>query len=225
MDISFELLQRAVSHITELSWLQEKTKIKSIHGDFTQLLNYKKVYQYDDTLNIFCLLGFTFGNYKEAELLGKIREGMLTGDYLLFDVRLHKLGPLQKNVNKLSQAEKAALGINYHHSLNNKFAFGGLESVSNLDFDEVQNDFCVDVCRKYTSVSNSVNIVTTLKIPKGKKIILRKKSKKLDSKMVNLAFTTLYDYNSLIAWFDDQEMDVIWEKESAAKAIFLVRKR
>jgi len=91
-DISFELLQKVVNEITTSPWWAQPLRIKAIHGDFMELTNYKTIFDHDNSPNLFSVLGYTFGNFNEAEFIGKIKEGMNYGDLLLIDARLHNLG-------------------------------------------------------------------------------------------------------------------------------------
>ncbi len=187
LDISFDLLQTATLEIITTNWLQKTFKIKPIHGDFTELVNYIPVYAYDENINFFSLLGFTFGDFNESELLGKIKEGMNTGDYLLVDVRLHDT----KLHTKLTDEDKESLLTNYNNKSNNRFAFGPLESVTLADYNSTA--FEISVNRENTVIPGAVNVVTTCKDINTK---FRLDNKPLKKSKINLASTTLYDYET-----------------------------
>jgi predicted nucleotide-binding protein len=99
LDLSVELLQTSVSLILRQDFLcrRRPLKIKAIHGDFTKLPFYKPIFAYDAAINFVALVGYSLGNHNESELLGKLLEGMESGDLLLFDIRLHQLGFLGNN--------------------------------------------------------------------------------------------------------------------------------
>ncbi|GEL44881.1 hypothetical protein MEX01_54720 [Methylorubrum extorquens] len=127
--------------------------VKAIQGDFSRLVEYKPVYSHDDSVNFFALLGFSFGNDVETELLGKIREGMQDGDYLLLDARLHDFGPIDR---PLTKAESDKLTYHYNHGLTKQFAFGPLEAVTNADIRVTTMGYDVGTTR--ASVPGSFNV-------------------------------------------------------------------
>lgn len=223
IDISFELLQKAVSTITSSNYLKNKIKLKAIHGDFSYLNKYKPIYAFDKFRNIFSFIGFTFGNYQEAQILGKIKEGMNIGDYLLIDARLHQLGKFsditefEKNRNTLCE--------NYHLALNYKFALSPLELSTDLVYDEVKDEFGIDVNQTITSVPHSINLITYLKLNDNKKIKLRYTNKVVKNKKLSLASTTLYDYDSLKNWFETRGFSVVWQIQSNKIGLFLLVKK
>ena len=200
IDISFELLQKSFSNFADKDYLTERIKMKAIHGDFNYLSRYKPIYMHHDYRNVFSLLGFTFGNHQEAELIGKIRAGMEHGDYLLLDARLHNEELIQDERTSKSKTLSNIRG-NYSHTVNNKFAFGPLELISNLKFNDVKDKFSIKLKNSITVVPNAINIITSLDTSDKNKIIISKTKKKLLRKEINLASTTIYDYEKLIEFF------------------------
>lgn len=222
MDVSFPLLHRTAHHLSMLSWFN-RTPAKAIYADFTRLRNYRDIYLYDDTANLFILIGFTLGNYKESELLGKISEGMLVGDWLLFDVRNHPLASID-NYRNFTEIEKGQLGIQYRHALNNKFALGALEAISDITFDVVKDNFSQELSTKFTSVPQALNIVTTVNIPKTSRFLYRGQRRRFPRQTIECAFTTLYNQQSLLNWLKERDFSVAWSKTFGSKSVVLVRK-
>jgi uncharacterized SAM-dependent methyltransferase len=152
LDLSIELLQFAVSTVVGSAWINKKFGIKAIHGDFMSLIRYKPIYSFDPAPNFISLIGYTFGNHNEAELLGKIREAMDPGDFLLLDARLRSEGGDPKQ--KLTKEQQIELCRSFNQALNNRFAFGPLEAATNADFNPTQ--FVHEANTKYTSVQKGI---------------------------------------------------------------------
>lgn len=217
-DISIELLQRAVARIVKSPPCQKLNfKIKAIHGDFSHLTRYKTIYAYDPAVNFFSLIGYTLGNHNEATLLGKIKEGMNSGDFLLLDARLHNEGQFT-NGRKMTREQAAQLEIGFSHALNNRFAFGPLELVTTADFGST--NFKHEV-KKSVTVPNSISVTTFIENVATK---IRSSGRKLQSKRINLAITKFYDESSLADWLIDDGLEVVWKRKEKNTAIFLLRK-
>jgi hypothetical protein len=163
------------------------------------------------------VLGYTFGNHNEAELLGKLRESMDPGDYLLLDARPHLEGT--ETGQRLTKELKAELTRGYNHALNNRFAFGPVEATTIADWNSVQ--FLYDVNRQSTAVPNSLNIVTHVENLQTK---FRRTGGKLNKKRIDLAVTTIYEDSSLGSWFTDRGFELIWKKKVHRTGFYLLRK-
>jgi len=215
-DISFELLQKVVNEISTSTWWHpKKIKIKAIHGDFLELVQYKKIYDHDNFANLFSLLGFTFGNYSEAEFIGKIKEGMRVGDFLLFDARLHELDLDEK----LTVEQKNILVNNYKNESTNRFVFGALEAVTNAEYKSVTFE-CVPK-REITTVPNAVNILIYCKNINTR---FRSDNRSYKKDSICLGMTTLYSYTHLSSWISNRGFQIIWSKKSSGTGIFLLKK-
>lgn len=216
LDLSIELLQCAVANVVGSAWVS-KFGIKAIHGDFMSLIRYKSIYCFDPAVNFISLIGYTFGNHNEAELLGKLREAMDSGDFLLLDARLRSEGldPRQKP----SKEETTELCRGYNHSFNNRFAFGPVEAATNADFHTTQ--FLHEVNCKYTSVQNALNIVTYVENINTK---FRRSGKKLNKRRIDLAVTTIYDDFMLQQFFRDRGFDLVLTKRNNRSGFYLLRK-
>jgi predicted nucleotide-binding protein with TIR-like domain/histidine-specific SAM-dependent methyltransferase len=217
IDLSFELLQKAVMEILDTRWVLKTFRVKAIHGDFTRLSVYRPVFNFDPAPNFFCLIGYSFGNHNEAELLGKLREGMGAGDLLLLDVRLHQLG--QVGTKRLNDQTTQTIVVNYHHALNNRFAFGPVETVTVCDFDSVE--FLYDVTYQphiCTECSQCGDLL------QERQHQISAQQQEAESQQTYLTVTTLYDFASLADWFPSKGFQLVWSKAVAQTGLFLVRK-
>ncbi len=182
-----------------------------------ELNKYRPIYCFDPAVNFLSLIGYTFGNYNEAELFGKLREGMETGDFLLVDARLHQEGTNMPQ--RPTKEQIAELTFSYNHSLNNAFAYGPVEATTISDANSVT--FQYDVTSRYTAVPKAINIVTYVEDLRTK---FRRSGKKLIKKRINLAATTIYDESELGSWFGGRGFDVIWRTKFRRTALYLLQK-
>ncbi|MGH8628752.1 MAG: L-histidine N(alpha)-methyltransferase, partial [Gammaproteobacteria bacterium] len=218
-DLSFELLQRTVSHVLLKSGdsFPKNIRIKAIHGDFTRLITYKPIYSFAPSINFFALIGYSLGNHNEAELLGKIREGMEIGDLLFLDARLYQDGTYTGQ--KPNKEQIIEITRSYSHGLNNRFAFGPLEAATLAEFSETQ--FMYDVNTRLTAVPNARNITTYCENIQTK---FRRTGTRLSRKRLDLAVTTVYDDASLAEWLPTRGFDLVWHKREKRTAFYLLRK-
>lgn len=214
-DISFELLQKVVNEVYSCNWWSKRPKIKAIHGDFWELINYRRIFDHDSVPNFFSLLGFTFGNYSEGNFIGKIKEGMRKGDFLLLDARLHDL----KLVDKINSDDKEKITANYNNQSANKFVFAALETVTSADYKSVT--FENVPTQQYTDVPNAVNIVVNCK---GVNARFRSDNKPFKKDTVSLGLTTLYAFEDLTAWLGNKGFHVIYKKQVQGNGFVLLRK-
>ena len=193
IDISFELLQQAISQILDAPFLNtEHMKVKAIYGDFTELKRLAPIYQWDPTANLFALLGNTMGNYNESTLLQGIRAGMNNGDYLLLDARLHGLADIG---DSLTSQQEHAISMDYRHPQNNLFAFGPVEMATIASSADV--DYGYEVNRRLTDVPGAFNIITFCRNLKTR---LRGQTKLVSRNRLDLAATTQYSFEDLENW-------------------------
>lgn len=214
LDLSFDLLQNATSEIIQTNWLNG-FQMKAIHGDFTQLKYYKPIYDYDNYTNVFAMLGFTFGDFNESEILGKIKEGMNSKDYLIIDVRLHNY----KSIDGLTKDEKSDLLTNYNNASNNRFAFGPLEMVTTADYTVMK--FSYEAKQEMTVVPNAVNVITSCKNVNAR---FRTTSRPFKRDKINLSSTTLYSFDELCNWISKKGFDIAWKKSDKSMGFYVLQK-
>lgn len=218
LDLSIELLQTAVSNVVKAgAWFKKNFRIKAIHGDFTSLVRYKPIYCFDPAVNFISLIGYTFGNHNEAELLGKLREGMDPGDYLLIDARLHQEGMYRGQ--RPSKEEIVEITRSYSHGLNNSFAFGPVEATTVAE--HAATVFKYEVNGRYTAVPKALNIITYVENLQTK---FRSNGRKLNKRRLDLTVTTIYDDNSLSNWLIERGFDLVWRRKENRTAFYLLRK-
>lgn len=218
IDISVELLQTAVHRVVkhERSFIKP-FGIKAIHGDFSQLARYKPIFSFDPAPNIFSIIGYTFGNHNESELIGDIREGMDDGDFLLMDARLHN-GNYDFNTQN-DEAIITQITKNYSHTLNNIFSFSPLESATTSD--PLSIEFKYEVITRYTSVPSALNIVTYIENFNSK---LRRTNKRINRARLDLAVTTLYSELELETWLVKKGFEKVYKTKENSTLILLLRK-
>jgi SAM-dependent methyltransferase len=218
IDISFDLLQQAVAEVVNAQFLERRFRIKAIHGDFTQLERLKAIYTFDESVNLFSILGFTLGNYNESRLLDVIRRAMGSGDFLLMDARIHGLDAWDGR-RPFSEEEKAELTRSYRHPLNDRFAFGPVEIATGLRADQAVFDH--EVGFKLTVVPRAMNIVTYCKDLSAH---MRSSGQHVRIERLDLASTTLYSFNDLRDWLVTRGFQVTWSKNVRDIGLFLLRK-
>ena len=218
IDLSVELLQAAVNKVVNQgAWFDKRFKIKAIHGDFNQLARYKPIFAFDPAPNLISIIGYTFGNHDESDLIGKLREGMDEGDLLLFDARLRS-DPHDPG-SKLTKDQMSEITHNYSHGLNNRFAFGPVEAVTTAETAAL--DFKYEVTTKNTSVPGALNIVTYIENLNTK---FRRSRQRLNKRRLDLASTTLYEEKQLTSWVARKGFSVLWTKIEKKTMMLLLRK-
>jgi Predicted nucleotide-binding protein containing TIR-like domain/Histidine-specific methyltransferase, SAM-dependent len=216
LDCSLELLQTAVTAVinTKHLWRNKSFKIKAIHGEFTRLGDCRPIFGYHNIPNFFSLIGYSFGNYNEAQLLGTLRAGMEPNDLLLVDARLHG-GISEKPTNN----ERLEIAANYKHRPNNRFAFGHVERATYAEFRSTS--FLYDVNMSVTSVPGAINVVTYCVDINTR---FRRTNKKLSRKRFDLAVTTLYDGEKLKSWLYTKGFELLWSHRDKSTIFCLLRK-
>jgi uncharacterized SAM-dependent methyltransferase len=221
IDISLELLQKAVEEVIECPFLERSFQMKAIHGDFTQLARYRPIFAFDSSVNLFCLAGFSLGNYREAELIGKVLEGMNEGDYLLLDARLHDFGSTTEN---LTQKQRDEIVRNYSHRVHNRFAFGPIEMLTDAQYDKEK--FVHEVTTRLTQVPNALSVLIAVKDVNARFRFKGEYEKKtaLKEKRINLGFTTVYDESSLEQWLQGRGFAIKWKKKEKGTLVLLLHR-
>jgi predicted nucleotide-binding protein with TIR-like domain/histidine-specific SAM-dependent methyltransferase len=219
IDISFDLLQQAVAEVVRSTFLERRFRIKAIHGDFTQLERLKAIYTYDPSVNLFSMLGFTIGNYNEGNLLDALHRAMGSGDFLLMDARCHGQESWDGHT-PLSAEEMSSLTRSYRHPINDRFAFGPVESATGLRSDQAVFDYEVGT-KRLTVVPRALNIVTYCTNLEAE---MRSNGKQVRAERLDLASTTLYSFNDLRDWLATRGFQVTWSKNVRDIGLFLLRK-
>ena len=217
-DISIELLQKCIGFFRSNKWLKFE-KMQPVHGDFHDLVAYKKYYNIIGASHrVFMLAGFTLGNHDESQLLGKIEEGMDIGDYLIVDLRLHDYA--NPNIHDLDkEKEKEQIIRNYKGMLNNRFAFGPIEDTTNAEFDNSQIYYTIS--SQNTVVPNAFNVVTNYR---SLVAVLKNGVQSISRTKIALASTTLYSKNAFFLWLEHRFLEAITVEASDDKMIVLLRK-
>lgn len=222
LDLSFELLQKAVFYIVKTvkeGWYKKKFFIKAIQGDFNQLNQLATVFSIDKSANIFTLTGFTLGNFMEPQLLKDISNGMNKGDFLFLDARLHQFKDWDGS-SEIMNSQKQLILLGYNNDLNNRFAFGPVDAVTDISSKEVKFDY--ETNSEVTVVPKAFNLITYCKDLEGK-IIGTGEVFHIDR--LNLTSTTYYDYDELRKWLETRGFDLKWDKKIDNVGLFLLQKR
>jgi hypothetical protein len=218
VDISFDLLQHAVASLCQHPWLDKNIRIKAIHGDFTDLSRLSPIYNFDNTVNLFVLTGYTIGNYNEAQLVGAIRQGMQKKDLLLIDARLHDMDEWD-GVRALTEREKEKIAKIHTYALNDKFAMGPIE-VSTALAQDVKVRY--EVSRRITVVPKAINIIFHCNNFEAR---LRGTSQVIRKDRLDLASTSMYSFEALSLWFSNRGFEVLWSKKIGIAGLFLLAPR
>jgi hypothetical protein len=107
----------------------------------------------------------------------------------------------------------------YSHGLNNRFAFGPVESVTIADFSALE--FKYDMTTKYTSVPGAFNIVTYIEDLNTK---FRRTRQKLNKRRIDLAVTTRYEEQQLKEWLTRKGFSIRWSKTEKRTLMLLLQK-
>lgn len=222
LDISLELLQKTVTEVVDCKFLPKTFRIKAIHGDFAELGRYKSIYAFDRSINLFGLIGFSLGNYNEAQLLGKIREGMNPGDLLLLDARLHDFGA---GDTALSEEQKNRILSHYSNKMHSRFAFGPVEMLTDAVFE--RTNILHEVNRHFTCVPAAHNVVVYCKELSAKlrtDMDRKKAGRRVKKDRLDLGVTTVYDADQLENWLLGRGFEIVWKKKKGGTLALVLRK-
>jgi hypothetical protein len=211
VDTSPDLLRQTVTRIADLAG---RGQVQAVCHDFTQLTGVLADPNAEVTL--FLLTGFTLGNYNERELLTQIRERMPAGAYLLLDARLHGLATWNGG-RQLTDAQRRQLIGGYASPATNRFVFGPVEELTTARIDEVS--FAYEIGQSVTAVPNALNITIQCT---GLQTRMRVTGEAVERARLDLASTTLYDFDSLLAWFPSLRLEPRWSRQGPTMGLFLL---
>jgi hypothetical protein len=218
LDFSFDLLRRAAHRLSRSNGLTAEFPMKMICGDFTDLDSRGLLEAEGMGSSIFCLTGFTLGNYSEAALLDSIGSLMKDGDFLLLDARLHSLDSVSDQGTQ-NLEEKARLSGHYDLETVRRFVFGPVEVATMASADDV--GICFEVGRSLTSVPNALNLVIYCS---GLETTLRLTGETVRRDRLNLAITTTYNPADLGSWFCSRGFSAVWQENFQDVAFFLLKR-
>jgi hypothetical protein len=215
VDLSFELIQYALANIRKKPSLRDKFRTKAILGDFHELARLTPVFGFDNRAKLFCLTGYTFGNYDESRLLEVIRNSMRPGDFLFLDARLHEL----TDVENLDNSSVAHIKSAYSHDLNNRFAFGPVELATTANFEDASFEY--EVNSRITVVPRALNVITSCERLNAR---LKSSGESINADRLDLAFTTLYSYQDLVTWLPRRGFQSVWTNATKNIGLFLLKR-
>lgn len=197
IDVSVSLIQLAVLNFNNKFGNNSKVNIKSLIGDFWNIVEEKHLVS-NCTPSIFTLLGSTMGNYKETALLDAIIQMMNNGDYLILGFDLNP---------STSMATSAEIIYDQYNSDNNsEFLLSPLSHIS------MYKPYTNPSDTRYLSISKQETIVQPNKPEEyilltdleectcySRKLTIpeTKNSEKL---VINLAHSTKYNRDNFIEW-------------------------
>ena len=119
-DLSIDLLKTSIKEVCESELNKDHLKIKAICADFSDLREFKPIFDYRPQPNIYSLLGNTLGNLSaELDFLKSVKGAMNLEDYLILEVRLKEgwgdaaPGGKEERRKKFNFAPLAQLGIKF----------------------------------------------------------------------------------------------------------------
>jgi len=229
IDVSVELLQTAYRRILSSNVLERDFPVKALGGDFEDDIEpLASTYLADPhSVNLLSLLGFTFGNSNENELMDTLQTGMAPGDYLLFDARLHDLAEWDGH-RDLTPVEEADLVKHYDNQPNYQFAAGPVEVATDFQLTAGELDFGYQVERRVTTVDRAVNVILTAKNLDPERLTASSRTAWWRRhRDFPLASTTFYDSASLKRWLAHKGFELVWVEEIDAQrgrfGLFLIR--
>ena len=118
VDVSRRMLGHAIRTVLSDSRINGKIKVKAIHAEFTELVDFRPVFDYRPGPNLFLFLGNTLGNIQnELSFLHIVKNAMHSGDVLLLEVRRQtdalELGGQDQEQVGLSFSPLARLGVHF----------------------------------------------------------------------------------------------------------------
>lgn len=218
LDFSFELLRRSVHRLAYAPGLPERLALRAVCGDFTDLGAVELKPPGADTVRVFALTGFTFGNYAEDRLLENIGRLMAEGDYLFLDARLHRFGPLLDDLAALDTALEGAR-TSYDAGSVRRFVLGPVEVATTAEEGTLRVSF--EVTRTLTTVPHAVNLVLYCT---GLDAVMRLTGERVRRERLDLAVTTAYHLPELEAWLEGSGFTPVWRRSNHDMAFFLLRR-
>lgn len=237
VDVSIELLQIAASEIIERV-LEEQVfptmpRVRAMLADFEDSVSkLNPILASPGVHNLYTLLGFTIGNSAEQRLLQSLSAGTRPGDYVLFDVRLHRHGALDKRF-ELSETERRALVAPYDTDQLRAFAFSPVEEASDyavrLDDPSISFELTPHWGSGFlTSVPSAINVyVECLGLYQHAAFLRKMRMSRVPARgPLRLATLTFYDMTSLTKWIEESgEFSVIWSQEVGEAGLILLERR
>jgi len=215
LDISFELLRRAVHRLARAPGLPAGLALTAICGDFTGLGSLP-VPAVAGGVRLFALTGFTFGNHDERALLRSIGALMSEGDYLFLDARLHSFGPVSAPP---PDPDRRDLLATYDLETVRRFVFGPVEVATTATAADVEFGF--ELARPVTAVPHALNLVIYCT---GLDTSLRLSGERVRRSRLDLAVTTSYHLPALASWLATSGLAPVWQRQSGDVAFFLLRR-
>jgi len=218
LDVSFELLRRAVHRLSNAPGLPDGLALTAICGDFTGLGALPAPTGDAGAVRLFALTGFTFGNHDERALLRSFGALLREGDYLFLDARLHSFGALPEDARPLDLGREGMVA-SYDLETVRRFVFGPVEVATTATAADVEFGF--ELTRSVTAVPHALNLVIYCT---GLDAKLRLTGERVRRDRLDLAVTTSYHLPGLVSWLEGSGLATVWEKRSGDVAFFLLRR-
>ena len=218
IDSSLDLLRHAARRLESLAESRPAISLKLIHGDFLDITPDQLPHPSPGIETLSMLLGLTFGNYSESELLRELMRLMRDDGLLLFDARVHGFGA-DADESQLTSSQRQALLSTYDRVESRRFAFAPVEALTTATIEDCPILF--EIARRYTDVPGALNIVTYCE---PLKTIMRETHEPVHRTRLDLGVTSAYDAASLLAWLPAQGLEVVASEISAGTMRVLVRR-
>jgi hypothetical protein len=214
VDASFELLRRAVARIANATELRSPFAIDALCADFTQ---FERDRPHGD-IDILTLLGGTLGNYREIDLIERVKDLMTPRTHLLIDAWVWRADS-PNGAGTISNEDRRTLMASLNFPARNRFVFGPVEAATTASARDVTFDH--DVNQSITVVPGAVNIVTYCVNLHTR---MRLTDEEIHRSHLPLAVTTRYDFEQLTDWFGANGLRVEWRKNAGPFGVFLVKR-
>jgi hypothetical protein len=205
VDSSTQLLQLAAQALSACTAARRGIPFELIEGDFLELTADDLSLVPNGTPRLFLLLGLTFGNYSEVELLGGLTRFMRPHDLLLFDARVHTLGADGTvSAASLSATQRDEMLATYDREESRRFAFSPVEALTTASIDEFPIRF--EIGTRYTDVPGALCIVTYCE---QLSTVMRESGLPVHHSRLDLGVTSAYDPARLVEWLPQQSLRVV----------------
>jgi hypothetical protein len=236
VDVSIELLQITATVIIDRVLTPRvfgrTPRVRAMLADFEDSVSkLTPILASPGVLNLYTLLGFTIGNSSEQKLLQSLSTGTRPGDFVLFDVRLHRHGVLDKRF-VLSEDDRRELVAPYDTQALRAFAFSPVEEASDyaVRLDDESIDFRLTAhwgSGYVTSVPSAINVyVECVGLYEHEAFLAQMGMTRTSRDALRLATLTFYDMESLTRWIEASgEFGVVWTDEVADAGLILIERR
>lgn len=240
VDVSIELLQiaadRIIKNVLERHVLKPAPRVRAMLADFeNSLKKLAPIINVPGVRNLYTLLGFTIGNGGEASILQSIAAGARSGDFVLFDARLHDNGVLSPDY-EMNEAQREALIAPYATETLEAFAFAPVEEA--CDYIVRAEDIEIDLVPSwgkeghqfFSEVPSAINVyVECTGLYENREFMDRMgisgRTARAGEKL-RLATLTFYDFESLAGWIErSRRFNVIWRRELDGAGLMLLEVR